>query len=218
MNRILIPYSLGKKAKPTPKPTFDNDKQSAPSTYSQKKYSMFHGLTGYDSDSDENETESGKSGEPVSFFSLDSLSKSDKEQVTLLGMNSDLGAVGRLQENKADTGNPTVALPPESSSESEVKSKALSKQSLNKDVQNMTVKYDEGPSSFSQLDPDAPLTFKGGVKSKPVMISSTPLISDYEPVAGNSNSDLTETDVAHDQNMYYNIVSMILLSLFLHAG
>ena len=203
MNRILIPYSLGRKPKAAPKPAFTNDKPSATSTYSQKKYSMFQGMTGYDSDSDENEDGSEKSEEPVSFFSLDSSSKSDKEQVTPSGINSNLNQVEKLQVGKTDTGTPTVALPPKLTGSPVHVPVPLKQLSDKEKVQTVNAKRDEiiqGPSAFPQMDPDAPLTFRGGVKSKPVF-------NVYGPFAGKSDSDSTEIEMAHDQNMYYNIVS-----------
>lgn len=193
-NRILLPYSLGKKPKPNAKPTF-SDKPPSPS-YNQKKYSMYHGLTGYDSDSDENEDESNKSEKPVNFFSLDSLEKSDQEQVTVSDFKSDMTDKKIVQQKQTDSGIPTVSfpLPP-------LKHLTTDKKvSNNEDISNVI----QGPSLLPQIDPDAPLTFKGGQQSKQTSISSAPVFSGYGPVPEKSNSDSTE-DLHEDQNIYYNM-------------
>ena len=195
-NRILLPYTLSRKPKPTPqpKPSFEN-KPPSPS-YMQKKYSMFHGLTGYDSDSDENEDESEKNNEPVNFFSLDSKQKSDKESVTLKDSSS-------VKPELSGLGIPTVSLPPPPSEHLPT----YEKQSKI-DISNVKLTGPvEGPPLLGpQLDPDAPLTFKGGQKSKvSVPNASASVSSVYGPVADQSNSDL-QGEIHDDQNMYYNMV------------
>lgn len=197
-NRILLPYSLGRKPKtnPTntkPKPSVD-DKPTSPS-YTQKKYSMFHGLTGYDSDSDEEEVENSQNSEPVNFFSLGFAKKSEKEEVTPLDSSS-------VKSKETESGIPTVSLPPPPSEQlpkNSVKGPDLSFSSneLNKPAQ--------GPSLMPQIDQDAPLTFKGGQKSKasvPGVISSRQGV--YGPVSGESGSGLVG-ELHEDQNMYYNM-------------
>lgn len=201
-NRILLPYSLGKKPKPSAKPKTISDKPPSP-TYSQKKYSMYHGLTGYDSDSDENEDEYSKSEEPVNFFSLDSTRKSDQEQVTVTDINSDLTAKEKLQPKQTESGVVNVSYPPLPSENltDDKKVTSLSSTSSNKDISTAI----QGPSLLPQIDPDAPLTFKGGQKSKQTSISSVPIFSGYGPsLPETSNSDSTG-ELHGDQNIYYNM-------------
>ena len=194
-NRILIPYSLSRKPKPTPqpKPTLD-DKPPSPS-YMQKKYSMYHGLTGDDSDSDENEDKNEKSSEPVNFFSLDSTQKRDKEHVTLVDSSS-------VKLQLAGSGIPTVSLPPPPSEHSSA-DKKLSKSNFSKNDLTAPI---QGSSLVPQIDPDAPLTFKGGQKSRvSIPSASASMLEVYGPVAEKSNSDL-QGEIHEDQNMYYNMV------------
>lgn len=159
---------------------------------------MFHGLTGYDSDSDEEEVENSQNSEPVNFFSLGFAKKSEKEEVTPLDSSS-------VKSKETESGIPTVSLPPPPSEQlpkNSVKGPDLSFSSneLNKPAQ--------GPSLMPQIDQDAPLTFKGGQKSK----ASVPGVSSsrlgvYGPVSGESGSGLVG-ELHEDQNMYYNMVGI----------
>lgn len=196
-NRILLPYSLGKKPKPTPKPTL-SDKPPSP-TYTQKKYSMYHGLTGYDSDSDEDENESNKNQKPVNFFALDSSGKTAQEQITVSDFKSDL-TDKNLQQKQTDSRTFGESLPPPPSKVS-ISGEKVSNLSSNTEETKSAV---QGPSLLPLVDPDAPLTFKGGQKSRPTSVSSAPVFSGYGPSPEISDSGTTE-ELLQDQNIYYNV-------------
>ena len=196
-NRILLPYSLSRKTKPTPqpKPTFEDNLPSP--SYQQKKYSMFHGLTGYDSDSDENEDGNDKNSEPVNFFSLDSKEKSDMENVTLSPVKPELSGVGI----------PDVCLPPPPSEHllsNEIQSESDNSYTQLDSSNDRSMGPIQGPSLGPSLDPDAPLTFKGGQKSK-TSVPCAFLSNPYGPVADQAKSDI-QGEIHDDQNMYYNMV------------
>ncbi|XP_045156321.1 proline-rich protein PRCC-like [Mercenaria mercenaria] len=215
--RILLPYSLTKKTQsvasgaPAPKKS-----SNITSQVSDKSRKLSASLADYGSDSeDEDDT-----GEPVSFFSFDSSvnktnstlkSKIDStvkssEQKEMVGPSLPPMHTG---ESNLDTGIPTVPLPP-----------TLPRTSLhlpaparndNSSVNDNAVNEPVSPSDSGLgtvpigpfVDPNAPLTFKGGVSSQKTyggFYNSNNAMSSSSSSLGSSHS-VGEGD----QNMYYNM-------------
>jgi len=181
-NRILLPYTLTKKAPP---PTAGKPKPlSTGSKASDTRSSAAFSLAKYGSDSDDDDGDSSSAG---NFFSLDSSSKSKNsssvqdEGLPLPAVSSKVPAVNEV--STMDTGVPTVQLPPEpfrssmrlpapshSSSTSEDEPSNLpNSKSHDTGLQNVNVGAmppPPGPSHATAVDADAPLVFKSGVTNR----------------------------------------------------
>ena len=208
--RILLPYSLTKKTQsatsgaPASKKTSQTANESTSLDKSQK---LSASLASYGSDSDDDDD----SGEPVSFFSLGTSSnKTDSivKSKTHTAADSTKEIIGPsvvpmlMDESSLNTGIPTVPLPPTSSRTS---------LNLPAPARSENLSMNEHVSSFGSvptgniIDPNAPLTFKGGVSSR----------RNYSGVnssnsAMSSSSGISQSPVEGDQNMYYNMVRSLI--------
>lgn len=186
--RILLPYSLTKKSQPTV--------TSKNSITSQSQKPVTSLAADYSSDSEE------EAGEPVSFFSLDS-STGRKIDSSIDSTNITMDTSHKFKEvtdNKND-GVPTVPLPP-----------AGLRTSLNLPAPHRTAVIDSDLSVASDIssrplvgplmpivhtgDPDAPLTFKGGVTSQRRLSNNA---------VSSSSSGISASEMDTDQNIYYNM-------------
>lgn len=209
--RILLPYSLTKKTQSAVSNAAAPKKSNTSSQDTHSSQQLSAGLTGYGSDSDDED----EARQPVSFFSLDkSVNKTDltvqsSSQKQMVGPSRPPENIDSFSE----TGIPTVPQPPTfartslnlpapaKSNNSKSENESLSVSS-SKNVSD-TVDISAGPI----VDQDAPLTFKGGVSSQRTFNS-----------AYNSNSAVSSSTAAFgmahstaegDQNMYYNMVCSV---------
>ena len=177
-NRILLPYSLSKKVNPNPTPP--SQKKPISNVDSVKTInSLTTSLADYGSDSDEND------GEPVNFFSLDSSPKAtDKDEI--VSSKDKTVSSGNVTSPNLKPIEQTVSLPPTHSRTAlnlPAPVKTVIQSPSSESDKNVIVSESETSSrgnisSLSHMygpavDPDAPLSFKGGVsRSYPTHNSS----------------------------------------------
>lgn len=199
MGRILLPHSLTKKSQPSV--ATNTTKNST--TVSSNKKTITSLAADYSSDSED------EAGEPVSFFSLDSSAgRNANSRLESLSDSSNELKANKFNKNSADSTNddvPTVSLPPQglrTSLHLPAPHVTEEKSMLNSDT-SFSNNAPEGPvvgpsmppgpvmPSGGMVDPDAPLTFKGGVTSQ----------RRYTNSSVSSSSDV----MGAGQNMYYNM-------------
>lgn len=194
--RILLPYSLKKKAQ-TVSPSASMNVNPTASPVMDRTNRLSASLADYGSDSDDE----ADSGEPFSFFSLNSAVTRTDSVVKGSDLEEEVGAYLPTPESRLQTdlnaGIPTVPLPP-----------SLARTSLNlpapaKSSTCSVNVVDSSDSSSSDNvaggpDPNAPLTFKGGVSSQRTFSNRQ------------SNSAMSP-EAEGDQNMYFNVVCKPLI-------